>query len=353
VFANSPTLVTPALGTPASGVVTNLTGTASININGTVGATTPSTGAFTTLSSTTDLTLNDGTANSPNINFQTTSGTRIMDMDGSTIRILNMAASNARLQLTDAGNLTVDGSISSTGLAVTGALSSTTGANFATSSGNVGIGAAAVAGAASRLRVVGGSDLNTGISMGSSASDRPTLGFRVADNSQRVKIEVNDVNAATGDRLGFFVSPNPTVEMVSMRGNGNVGIGTSSPTMRLAIDGTGFGGLSIKSTSTNYSGILIENTNSATKWQIGVEGGQFVTAGKLNIGIDGVGPAVVIDSSRDVGIGTTTPGSKLDVNGELRIGNTVNTVSPTSPDRTITMVIGGTTYYIHAKTTND
>ena len=49
VFANSPTLVTPALGTPASGVVTNLTGTASININGTVGATTPNTGAFTDL----------------------------------------------------------------------------------------------------------------------------------------------------------------------------------------------------------------------------------------------------------------------------------------------------------------
>ena len=35
------------LGTPASGTVTNLTGTASININGTVGATTPTTGAFT------------------------------------------------------------------------------------------------------------------------------------------------------------------------------------------------------------------------------------------------------------------------------------------------------------------
>ena len=52
VFATSPTLVAPALGTPASGVVTNLTGTASININGTVGATTPSTGAFTTLSAT-------------------------------------------------------------------------------------------------------------------------------------------------------------------------------------------------------------------------------------------------------------------------------------------------------------
>ena len=50
VFATSPTFVTPALGTPASGVVTNLTGTASININGSVGATTPTTGAFTVLS---------------------------------------------------------------------------------------------------------------------------------------------------------------------------------------------------------------------------------------------------------------------------------------------------------------
>ena len=38
-----------ALGTPSSGTVTNLTGTASININGTVGATTPTTGKFTTL----------------------------------------------------------------------------------------------------------------------------------------------------------------------------------------------------------------------------------------------------------------------------------------------------------------
>lgn len=57
VFATSPTLVTPALGTPSSGVVTNLTGTASININGTVGATTATTGAFTTLTASADSTF--------------------------------------------------------------------------------------------------------------------------------------------------------------------------------------------------------------------------------------------------------------------------------------------------------
>ena len=44
-----------ALGTPSSGTVTNLTGTASININGTVGATTPTTGTFTTVTATTGI----------------------------------------------------------------------------------------------------------------------------------------------------------------------------------------------------------------------------------------------------------------------------------------------------------
>jgi predicted secreted protein len=39
--------------------------------------------------------------------------------------------------------------------------------------------------------------------------------------------------------------------------------------------------------------------------------------------------------------------------GAVSLGNTVNTVSPTSPNRTVTVVIGGTTYYLPAKTTND
>jgi len=59
------------LGTPSSGTVTNLTGTASININGTVGATTANTGAFTTLSATGVTTVQAGSAAAPAI---TTSG---------------------------------------------------------------------------------------------------------------------------------------------------------------------------------------------------------------------------------------------------------------------------------------
>jgi len=49
-----------ALGTPLSGTVTNLTGTASIDINGTVGATTPNTGVFTTCTATTFVGVSGG-----------------------------------------------------------------------------------------------------------------------------------------------------------------------------------------------------------------------------------------------------------------------------------------------------
>jgi hypothetical protein len=44
---------------------------------------------------------------------------------------------------------------------------------------------------------------------------------------------------------------------------------------------------------------------------------------------------------------------KIDSAGAISIGNTVNAVSPTSPNRTVTIVIGGVTYYLAAKTTND
>ncbi len=92
VFATSPTLVTPALGTPSSGVVTNLTGTASININGTVGATTPAAGTFTTLTSTGNATLGDAEA------------TDTHTIKGATTLLANSASAALTITQTGAGN---------------------------------------------------------------------------------------------------------------------------------------------------------------------------------------------------------------------------------------------------------
>jgi hypothetical protein len=154
-----------------------------------------------------------------------------------------------------------------------------------------------------------------------------------------------------------------TVANVAITSAGNVGIGTTAPTAPLHVAGGGLLGtnstnpLAFTGSGSTLAGIGSYNADTDMnvyaagagniKFTIGVA---WSSAGALtNAGTE----RMRITDTGDVGIGTTTPGSKLDVNGELRIGNTVNTVSPTSPNRTITMVIGGTTYYIHAKTTND
>jgi hypothetical protein len=192
VMSTSPTLVTPALGTPSSGVVTNLTGTASININGTVGASTASSGAFTTLSA---------------------SGT-------STLAAVNSGA-----------------------LAVTGAISSTTGANFATSSGNVGIGTASPG---SRLTVRGATGATGGVWIERSGwTNKFRLGATGASGSSfwltnnfdvagGVVDSATDTGAASiliDASISFGTAATGAgvpVTRMSIGGTGNVGIGTST-----------------------------------------------------------------------------------------------------------------------------
>jgi hypothetical protein len=97
-------------------------------------------------------------------------------------------------------------------------------------------------------------------------------------------------------------------ERMRIDSSGNVGIGTTSPSSygRLTVNDTAAKSVYVRSSSTNFSGLLLENTNSATKWQIGVEGGAYNTAGLLNIGIDGVGSTMLIDSNGRIQVNGTT-----------------------------------------------
>ena len=145
---NSPTMTTPVLGTPASGTVTNLTGTASININGTVGATTPAAGAFTTVSAT-------GTSTVAAVNASASCSIVNGGGNESKLRIGNAApvtldigvynpyftlaagvvttVTNHPLQF--GVNNTLVGQFTSTGLAVTGTLTSVGKLGYATGAG--------------------------------------------------------------------------------------------------------------------------------------------------------------------------------------------------------------------------
>jgi hypothetical protein len=86
-----------ALGTPSSGTVTNLTGTASININGTVGATTASSGAFTTLSATGVTTVQAGTAALPAITTTGNTNTGIYFPAADTVGFSTGGSERARI----------------------------------------------------------------------------------------------------------------------------------------------------------------------------------------------------------------------------------------------------------------
>ena len=132
----SPTMTAPVLGTPASGTVTNLTGTASININGTVGATTPAAGSFTTGSFTKAaagdvITFTNGGA-TPKTGYLYSDSVYVGLSAAASIASNRLLFSVGNWAMLDAptnvyaaiaGNAV--GNFSSTGLAVTGTLSAT------------------------------------------------------------------------------------------------------------------------------------------------------------------------------------------------------------------------------------
>jgi len=255
VLSTSPTLVTPLLGTPSSGTVTNLTGTASININGTVGATTASTGVFTT-----------ATANSfiPNLSTIPTNGVYLPATNSigiatnSTNAVTIDASQNVGIGVTPSAKLDVAGAQWIRGAAAAGAILVTTadptsGANgvslaasFATgsygplkfftsnteamridSSGNVGIGT--VASASTRFQAtISTGHAGTFYSNGGGVAlpSSSNYGITLTGNLSGGSAEANIVYGSSGAGLAFN-SWNGTTQTERMRivSSGKFGVG--------------------------------------------------------------------------------------------------------------------------------
>jgi hypothetical protein len=106
---------------------------------------------------------------------------------------------------------------------------------------------------------------------------------------------------------------------------GNVGIGTTEPAYPLTVQGTS---ILQKLYSTSGSGPYIDfQSQGVREWEMGVNNSG--SDGKFLIqDVTSAATRFLIDSSGNVGIGTTAPTEKLDVNGKARIRD----LSPGWPD---------------------
>ena len=185
-----------ALGTPSSGTVTNLTGTASININGTVGATTATTGKFTTLEATGVTTVQAGTVSLPAITTTGDTNTGIFFPAADTIAFTEGGAEAMRID----------------------------------SSGNLGVGGTAPAG----VRIYSAGSNIPFEALNSGGTNQFDIVYSTA------QIVAFETYHASGSNFIFKTTPSggAATERMRIDSSGNVGIGTTSPNVKLDVIGS-------------------------------------------------------------------------------------------------------------------
>lgn len=239
VLSTSPTLVTPALGTPASGVVTNLTGTASININGTVGATTPAAGAFTTLSATGVTTVQAGSAASPAITTSGDTNTGIFFPAADTVAIATGGSERLR----------------------------------ADSSGNVGIGTS------SPDRRLAVQTPTAGASLGSNA----VVFSDFANATMELKQSTTENQWYSNSAMSFATNGS---ERARIDSSGNLLVGTTTATVngrsgRMVVAQSGDSLLLTQNSNTSYTAYSYVSTGSGTRYHIGFADGSTASTGTV------------------------------------------------------------------------
>jgi hypothetical protein len=140
------------------------------------------------------------------------------------------------------------------------------------------------------------------------------------------------------DFHSFYNSAHTTGSLMRIQGNGNVGIGTTSPAYTLDVSGTGrftstllvsgsstfSSNILLSTASTSYGSVFtIANSSNSKQWNFTTVGSGIAgRTGNLEIN-NNVTDIFAITQAGNVGIGTTSTNYKLQVNGRIACGTII------------------------------
>jgi Chaperone of endosialidase len=159
----------------------------------------------------------------------------------------------------------------------------------------------------------------------------------------------------SGSDVAFgYGQSSPMTETMRIKGNGYVGIGTSTPAAPLDVFSSGFPSALIDGSNIVGTWLDLRNTSAGGEtWQFISTGPGNGVAGNLQLGW---GPTptsslgvMTLRPNGNVGIGTTTPAQALDVNGDISLSGTHFVFN--SSDGVIDWGQGGVLYF-RTDTTN-
>ncbi len=181
---------------------------------------------------------------------------------------------------------------------------------------------------------------NTSRAQFTAGNDTNTAYFGVESTAGATFTNTSATSALFGSNGAYsaHIITNGAVALTALSG-GSIGIGTTNPGKKLDVSGDarliGGGNFILGDTTTNGSpSIQFLGTNAATNWRIrqnDQQGGDLtITPSTASGGSTFTTPALSILSAGNVGIGTTNPGYKLEVNGTSGFtGNMVFTADNT------------------------